>query len=132
MTGRRGPVLATKRERTARAEFCPSCRRVVMVGLSADFGGYVVAADPQPMTAFGEAVALMSGRGTVGLRWRYDHYELEDRSSFRIRGSPAGTNGLDVLVVHECDRDYGGLIPNTVTHLRRDSGPSILPENPPY
>jgi hypothetical protein len=103
-----------------------------MVGLNADFGGWEVSADPQPMTALGEAVAWMTGRATVELRWRYDHYEISGRDHFRIRGSPAGTNGIDVLVVHECDRDYGGLIPNTVTHLRRYSGSSLMPENPPF
>jgi hypothetical protein len=113
------------------AEHCPKCRRVVMTGPNADTG-LDLTADPQPLTALGEALALMAGRATVELRWRYDHYEIAGRDHFRIRGSPAGTNGLDVLIVHECDREYGGTAINTVSRTRKPSTTTILPDEPPY
>ena len=118
--------------RAAKAEFCGRCGRSVMVGLNARFGGFEIEADPQPLTAVGEAVALMAGRATVSLAWVGDHYEIDSRDHFRIRGSPAGTNRLDVLVVHDCGLDYGGAIPNTVTKLPVLSGTVPLPDQPPF
>jgi hypothetical protein len=102
-----------------------------MTGPSADTG-LDLTADPQPQSALGEAVALMTGRATVELRWRYDHYEIARRDHFRIRGSPAGTNGLDVLIVHECDREYGGLLSGTVSQTWKPSTATILPDEPPF
>lgn len=120
--------------RKAKARSCPVCRRAVMTGLSSAFGGFAVSADPQPLSPMGEALALMAGRGTFSLRWLGDHYELDKRDHFRIRGSPAGTKGIDVLVEHECAKPYGGSIPNVVTTLRDyyEHRSIPLPDEPPF
>lgn len=87
--------------RRARVRLCDSCRKPVMRGITADYGGRSADADPTPLSPEGEALALIAGRPTLELRWT-NKYELDLRDTFRIRGTPAGTEGIDVLVEHEC------------------------------
>jgi len=123
------PTGATRRARAVR---CESCHRAVMRGICADYAGYVVDADPTPLSRTGEALALMAGRTTVELRWIGDRYEIDLRDHFRIRGSPAGTQGVDVLVRHDCELATGPQLPHMESTLRDDIRPTILPENPPF
>jgi hypothetical protein len=99
-----------------------------MVGPSADTG-LECRADPQPLTNFGEALALMAGRDTFELRWIGDHYEIAIRDHFRIRGSPAGS-GVDILVAHDCE-----LADDWPTMQSAFSGyvaPETIGNNPPF
>ena len=123
------PTGATRRARAVR---CESCHRAVMRGICADYAGYVVDADPTPLSRTGEALALMAGRTTVELRWLTDRYELDLRDHFRIRGSPAGTNGIDVLVVHSCELSEGQTLPQMNSTLRDDKVAIPMPELPPF
>lgn len=118
--------------RSARAVSCPKCRRHVMRGINDSFGGWVVMADPEPLSKLGEALALLGGRATVELRWLGDRYEIDQRDHFRIRGRPAGTNGIDVLVIHECALAQGQPLPQIDSTLRDDIRPELLPDNPPF
>jgi hypothetical protein len=118
--------------RTARAGRCRDCQRSVMVGINANFGGRAVLADPEPLSNLGEALALMSGRSTVELRWLGDRYEIDRRDQFRIRGSPAETNGIDVLVIHDCSLALGHPLPQIESSLRDDIVAVPLPELPPF
>lgn len=118
--------------RRARAVACPSCRRGVMRGIDRAFGGKVVMAEPTPLSNLGEALALMAGRVTVELRWLGDRYEIDRRDHFRIRGSPAETHGIDILVVHECELSTGPPLPHTDSTLSDDIRPVPLPDNPPF
>lgn len=118
--------------RSARAVRCPKCRRAIFQGIGADWGGYVVQADPEPLSPLGEALALLSGRATVELRWLGDRYELDCRDHFRITGTPAGTNGIDILVRHDCALANGPPLPMIESHLRDLIETAPLPINPPY
>lgn len=118
--------------RRARAGRCGKCQRHVMRGIDADVSGWVVEADPEPLSRLGEALALMAGRTTVELRWLGDRYEMDSRNQSRIRGSPAGTNGVDVLVRHDCDLAIGQPLPRMDTNLRDGTVAAPLPELPPF
>jgi len=122
----------TGQTRAAVIEHCERCGRTNWYGLNAGFGGWRVGADPQPLTIWGEALALIGGRGTVSLHWLGNRYEIDSRDSFRIRGSPAGTSNMDVLVIHDCGRDYGGGVPHMASTLRRLWAIPIDSDIPPY
>jgi hypothetical protein len=108
--------ISTGATRSARVAICVACQARVLRGLCADWGGWSVDADPEPLSALGEALALMAGRPTYELRWLGDRYELDGRDQFRISGAVAGTRaGLDVLVGHQCD---GAELPRARTMLR--------------
>lgn len=118
--------------RKAKAARCGKCNRVIMRGLDSDFGSRLVEADPEPLTALGETLALLSGRGTVSLRWLGDRYEMHRRDHFHIRGSPAGTNGIDVLVIHDCALAVGFPLPGRESTLRDDIPVNHSPDKPPF
>lgn len=99
--------------RRARARLCESCRRPIMRGITADHGGRSADADPTPLSPVGEALALIAGRQTLELRWT-DKYELDLRDKFRIEGQPAGTDGIDVLVEHQCGASPLPAFPSTL------------------
>lgn len=123
----------TTATRRARAVLCRHCRRAVMLGITAIPGGLTIQADPSPLSRLGEALALMTGRRTVELRWVGDRYEIDLRDHFRIRGSPAGTNGVDVLVVHDCAQAQGLPFVYAESVLRDHELRSIpLPIDPPF
>lgn len=124
---------STGATRAAKAVSCPRCRSPVMRGLCADWGGYSIDADPGPLSPMGEVLALLSGRGTFELRWLGDHYEIDRRDHFRITGNPAGTNGIDVLVRHDCELNAPIHLPTMATSL--NDGPrsaKLLPDKPPF
>jgi hypothetical protein len=100
-----------------------------MVGPSADTG-LECRADPQPLTDYGEALALLAGRDTFELRWIGDHYEIAGRDYFRIRGSPAGSMGIDVLVAHDCE--LADQWPTMQSRLDDYRAPVEYGESPPY
>jgi hypothetical protein len=107
--------------RRARARHCERCHKAIMRGITADYGGRSADADPTPLSPVGEALVLCAGRQTLELRWT-DKYELDLRDTFRIRGTPAGTEGIDVLVEHDCDLSS---LPGP-----RTLGPSMLNDKP--
>lgn len=108
--------ISTGAMRSARVAICPTCQARVFRGINADWGGWSVDADLEPLSALGEALALMAGRTTLELRWLGNRYELDGRDPFRISGAPAGTRaGLDVLLAHECE---GEEYPHAPTMLR--------------
>jgi len=84
------------------AESCPRCRRRVWAGPDADTGLPRVL-DPRPLSALGEALARLAGRGTFTRRRIGGRVEIAYRDKFRIRGSPAGSPRIDVLVEHDCE-----------------------------
>jgi hypothetical protein len=100
-----------------------------MIGSNVDTGLEVLA-DPHPLSDWGEALALLDHRATFSLRWVIDHYEIAGRDNFRIRGSPAGTNGLDVLVRHECE--LAGQWPTMQSSLNDYVAPVEYGHDPPF
>lgn len=119
--------------RKARASYCQSCRRPVMIGLDAEWCALARRCDPAPLSATGEALALLAGRRTFSLTWMGGRYEIDFRDQWRIRQDPAGcTPGLDVLVEHDCQlvSAYPS-IPSTVRLPYSDTWAG-LPLDPPY
>lgn len=94
--------------RAARAHRC-RCRSYVLAGLDADRCALPVAAEPDPLSARGEAVALIAGRATFSLRMLSGRLELDHRGHFEIRDRR--TTRIDVLAGHLCDQPSIGTVP---------------------
>lgn len=101
--------------RAARARRC-RCRQYVLAGLDSDRCALPVAVDPDPLSARGEAVALIAGRSTYSLRFLSGRLELDHRGHFEIRGGR--TYRVDVLAGHRCDQPSIGLAPGLGTASR--------------
>lgn len=107
--------------RAARAHRCRSCRQYVLAGLDSDRCALPVAADPDPLSARGEAVALIAGRSTYSLRFLSGRLELDHRTHFEIRGGR--TDRMDILAGHLCDQPSIGLGPGLGVASRLASPP---------
>src|SRR5262245_8937193 len=115
--------------RRARATFCRSCGAGILLGLDAPMAGVAVAVDPTPISALGEALALLDSRTTYSLHWS-DHYELHRRDQYSIAAKPAGTNAYDILAEHKC-----GSAPLPIAQYPIYAGPTTreqLPEEAPF
>ena len=124
---------ATGATRRARARTCEVCRRPVMRGITADWGGSTADCDPTPLTAIGEATALINGHRTYELRYLGDRYEIDRRTPERIHGNPIGTQGLDVLVEHTHDGGHNYPRGQTMIKDRHQTTPDAqLPDKPPF
>lgn len=103
-----GAMTAEGVTRRARGRTCRKCRAPILAGLDGDSCAQSVEVDPTPLTAIGEAMALLGGRGTWQLVRRgggRDGHELIRRDRDLIRSWPAGlTEGraYDVLPRHKC------------------------------
>lgn len=96
--------------RKVRARRCRRCGKLTLVGLDAPRCAGTATTDPRPLSALGEAAALILGLGTYALRFAAGHLELDRRGTFEIRGSPAGAvrvltryDRYDVVAEHRCD-----------------------------
>jgi len=108
---------------------CPTCRRTVVNLADADTGLPVVA-DRKPLSKLGEALALVGGCDTFELRWVAGRFELAGRDQFRIRGTPPGSNRVDILVRHDCE--LAGQWPTMKSQLRDYVAPVEYGDKPPY
>lgn len=115
--------------RSAKARPCEGCRRPVIRGLDDDWTALTVACDPEPLSAFGEAAAVLAGRKTFTLALRGGRYELDRRDEWRMRGDPAGTGRIDVLMEHKCGQK--GQFEQTESNLRVPGANSASPDAPP-
>lgn len=116
--------------RAARARRC-RCREYVLAGLDSDRCALPVATDLDPLSARGEAVALIAGRTTYSLRFLSDRLELDRRSHFEIRGGR--TDRVDVLADHRCGLPSLGLAPELGATSRLGFlVPDPLPDEPTY
>lgn len=89
--------------RAARLRRCPTCTTTVLAALDADTCARRVTADPLPLSPLGEALALIGGRATYALWYWGGRLELNHRTSFHIKGTPAGTTDrFDVVAEHRC------------------------------
>lgn len=86
-----------------RATACGTCHAPTLTALAAGPPSWIVVADPAPLAALGEALAVVTGRATYSLWSAGDRYELDHRTSFHIAGTPAGTaRRFDVVAEHRC------------------------------
>ena len=89
--------------RRARVRTCERCGGVALVALDDDTCAFEVAADPHPLSALGEAMALLEQRRTIELTKTAGGYVLDRRAADQITGRPAGaTPRADVLAEHRC------------------------------
>lgn len=100
---RAGHVTETGATRKAKIRRCQKCRAHVLVGLDADMCALEVEADPTPLSALGEALALVEGRRTLALYRDRGRFVLDPRRTEDITGDPAGSNSReDALREHRC------------------------------
>lgn len=121
----------THATRKARAGTCSRCGRAVFRGLDADFGSCLAEADPEPLSALGEALALLAHRRTYEL-WAsgLGPMTLDFRDHWRIAGRPAGRSRVDVLVEHTCGQS--GKLPTTGSVYPPPVRAADLPDEPPF
>lgn len=126
---RAGHMTTEGLTRRAKARRCPKCSAWCVAGIDADLMAFETWADPQPLTALGEVVALASGRRTTALVRTRGRLELEQRWAEHIADQPAGTARADVLAAHACHQP----IPTTWTTSSIHTPPasSALPPNSP-
>jgi hypothetical protein len=118
--------------RKARAIFCPRCHQSVMRGLLAMPTPWSVDVDPTPLTAEGEALAMLAGISTYKLQWIRDRYEIDKRDVSKIGFKPVTYNqGFDVLAEHHCGipADWPTQ-PSQVPDPRDEH--QLLPDEPPF
>lgn len=84
--------------RAVTIRLCPTCRAPVLVGLDADHLALKATCDPTPLSALGEAVALVTGRTTYTLTPGKDRKELDYRDEWRI----ANPTRNPILAAHQC------------------------------
>lgn len=84
--------------RNAALRPCRTCRRMVLYGLDADVCALSVTADPAPITALGETVALLAGRATYHLAAAAGRRQLHYRDAWAIEGERKSP----VVAEHRC------------------------------
>lgn len=89
--------------RAARLRTCPRCGAPVLLGLDAERAGTRAAADPTPIDAMGEAMALINGRATFDLMKTGGRMELNWRDAFAIEGE----RRWPVVPAHSCGQPLG-------------------------
>lgn len=95
-----GALTESGLSRRARPRRCPTCSAWTVSGLDADILAFETHADPVPLSALGEVLALAAGRRTVELGLSRGRLELEQRWADHIASRPAGTGRYDVLAEH--------------------------------
>lgn len=90
--------------RNARGRRCRDCGDWVLAGLDGDRCAEAVHVDPTPLSALGEAMALIAGKGTYALRREGPAFRIDHRHRWAIAAKPAGTPGqrYDVVASHAC------------------------------
>lgn len=92
--------------RTSKLARCRTCRDTVVRGHNDDWCAFQVDADPTPLTALGEVLALAQGRRTLTARRNGNRLLLTRRNRHSIADFPAGGSRpgreWDVLVEHRC------------------------------
>lgn len=115
--------------RKARYSKCSICKNRVIIGIDREFGGLAVECDPDPLAKVGEMAALLLGRRTLDLHSHGGRWIIDRREYWHIRDTPPGTNGNDVLVIHQC----GAIRLATIASTVQNAPISVeLPENPPF
>lgn len=107
---RTGHMTETGATRRARLRSCPrGCGAWVVFGLDGIVAAREARVDPTPLSALGEALALLEGRYTEALYREGGGYALDPRQPIQIKSRPAGaTPREDVLREHRCrSRELG-------------------------
>lgn len=109
--------------RAAGLRHCPRCKNPILTGLDDDAAARTAHADPTPIAALGEALALLAGRATYDLMTTGQRKELWRRDQWHIQGA----RKYPVLPEHRCGQRLD-------THL--DPIPArrryVSPATPPF
>lgn len=100
-----GHLTETGLARRARLMRCPEpdCRDQVLAGLDDDRCALEARTDATPLSALGEALAVVEGRPTYSLRREGPGWVLDRRDHHRIAWAPAGSQPRhDVVRQHRC------------------------------
>lgn len=112
--------------RRAQPRRCRTCNAHVITGLDADRCALAVIADPTPLDAAGELLALVQGRRTFTLNHDSGRMVLNYRDDGRIRHRPPGGD-YDVLPAHVCGQPLPAVTSNTLPA----ASVAALPEGAP-
>lgn len=113
--------------RGAREYRCPKCAQICLRGLDDDKCAGVAIVDTRPVGPLGELDALMRGRATYSLFRAGGQLELDYRDDYRIKGRPAGTPNIDVLVEHVC-----GSVPSQIIESAHKVSTYAVPSECPF
>lgn len=97
-----GSLTARGSARGAKPRICERCNAPVLIGLDDDIAALDVTADPTPLDALGEILAVAQGRRTYTLAVTGGRHELNYRDEYRIRGRAPGAGHYDVVPEHRC------------------------------
>lgn len=87
--------------RHIQAERCRQCRADTLRGLDDMWAAGPIEVDPTPLSALGEALALLAGRRTIACE-HWHGLRFTRRSHWQITSRPAGTFRGDVYASHLC------------------------------
>ena len=92
--------------RTSKLARCRHCKATIVRGFNDDWCAFQVDADPTPLTALGEVLALMAGHRTLTARRNHHRLLLTRRDRYAIATFPAQGhrpgNRWDVVPEHTC------------------------------
>lgn len=112
-----GPHVAqwlADQTRHIQAERCPDCRADILRGLNDTVAASSIDVDPTPLSALGEALAILAGRSTVACEsWGGSGARFTRRGHHQITSRPAGTFRGDVYATHLCGSTPLPSIPST-------------------
>lgn len=117
--------------RRARIRRCRRCRAPVVSGLDDDVMAEPVDIDPLPLTALGEALALLRNVSTYDLARRAGKYVIDRRTVFEISGwPPESRRNVDVVKRHECGIQPQGIATSRIEPRARYDVESF--DKPPF
>lgn len=106
-----------------RAHWCHNCRAPILTGYDADVCAFIVHVDVTPITAIGEALALIEGRHSHEILTPLSGpHKIRRRTATAIKNRPAGTpkqifGSWDVVLTHQCHNPTPAALiaPSTLT-----------------
>jgi hypothetical protein len=101
---------------------CPDCGVTCLAGLDAEVAAFPIWLHPAPVTATGEAAALILGVPSYALIRRVNGLQVDRRDAAAIRRRPPTL--IDVLIEHRC----GLRLP---VHLFKPQPVPLPPDAPP-
>jgi hypothetical protein len=113
--------------RRAQPRRCRTCNAHVITGLDSDLTALAVIADPTPLDAIGEVLAIATARPTYTLEHDGPRLVLNYRDPGRIQHRPPGGARYDVLPDHVCGRQLPAVRSNTLTAARIAALPAGSP-----
>ncbi|MGO4984792.1 hypothetical protein [Collinsella sp. Sow4_E3] len=125
-----GPHVAqwlADQTRHIQAERCRRCRADVLRGLDDMWAAGPIEVDPTPLSALGEALALLAGRRTIACE-HWHGLRFTRRGRWQITSRPAGTFRGDVYASHLCGAPA---LPSIPSNFAKPVVDDDLPGAPP-